>query len=163
MAKGKANFSADNWFERLPFLIDIISVILLFYFAVLLVTTPFYLGRIRESESKKAISQSELAQSLKSLDSYVSILSTHPLFGIMKQAVTAPARSACDDFKTKYLLAGIVSGEENEAILNDRATRDTRFIKTGENIDGAVIQSIKPQSIVLDCSGKQLELAIEEN
>ena len=163
MVKTRMGLSVEVLFERLPFFVNIFLVMALVYFVILLFTTPFYLHRMQEPEVKKSSSNNSYAQSFQDLNYYASIVEAHPLFGVKQQQVIQPTRSACDDFKTKYLLSGIVSGNENEAILNDRSTKETRFVKAGENLDGVAIDQIKTNSVLLNCSGKQLEIAIEGN
>lgn len=158
----KIEMNPMAWLERLPLFVNLISIGVIGYLVVLIVTTPFYLSRLRNPEAKKETSQIGLNGMAQDLSVYLSVLEKHPLFGNIKQA-EGPVRSACSEFKTKYTLSGIVTGGENEAILNEKAGSKTRFVKTGEVIDGVTIEAIKPQSIVLNCSGEQVEAAIEEN
>lgn len=158
----KININPILFLERLPLIINLISIGIVAYFIILIVTTPFYLNRLRNPEIKKEASKTGLNSVLQEANVYLGVMEKHPLFGNVKQT-QAPARSACSDFKARYTLSGIVTGGENEVILNEKAGGKTRFVKAGEVLDGVTIEKIKPQSIVLSCSGEQLEAAIEES
>lgn len=153
--------TSGSWLEHAPLALHVISAGVLVFLVILIVTTPFYINRLREPNVKKTTQAGQTTPALQDLAAYQAILEQHPVFGLMKQKITEPARSACDDFKTKFLLTGIVSGAENEAIFSDRSSRDTRFVKSGDSIENVTVEAVKPQSVVINCAGKQTEIAIE--
>ena len=148
-------------FERLPIALNGASILILLYVVILIVATPFYLSRTNAPAGAKDSWKNASPNSLKEASAYASIFASHPLFGTVAQPVAQAVKSVCDEFKNRFTLTGIVSGEHNEAILSDRSSRETRFAKAGDSLDGASVVEVKPHSLVLDCSGKQLEVGIE--
>lgn len=157
-----------NWFppqislQKINLGILIAAGGVLVYLAVLIVTTPFYLNRIMKSASLNESGAFQTLPDLKDFSYYQNILSEHPLFGVMKQKVAAPTKSACDEFKSKYTLNGVIGGAENEALFNSRSGQQSYYAKAGEVIEGVTIQQIGSGGVTLDCSGQQSEMMIEE-
>ena len=132
------------------------------YLIVLAVTTPYYIRGLYEAGPEEGARLVETLPPLRDLADYQEIITRHSLFGAVKQMSSAPARSACDDFKSKYILAGIVGGAENEALFNSKVGRQTSFVKAGETIEGVTVEKVGAHAVTLNCSGQQMDMAIEE-
>jgi len=160
MAKGF--LKGTSWPEKFGRLLSIIAIILIVYLVILILTTPFYIRRIQDVASERNLGPAQVLPELKDIASYQEVINSHSVFGIVKQKAAAPARSLCDEFKSKYSLTGIVTGSENEALFNSKAGKQTYFAKAGEVIEGVTVKNVDSHSVMLDCSGQQIEVTIEE-
>ena len=158
----KSFLSGSHWQARLSFLIFLMTAGLVIYLVILTITTPFYIHRMREGAREQNIQALQELSSLQPINIYQETVGHHPLFGVLKETTVALVRSSCDEFKSKYLLAGIVGGIENEALFNSKNGKQTYFAKTGEVIEGVTVESVERHRVTLNCSGQKIDMMIEE-
>lgn len=154
--------SEISWAERAGQWLSGIVLLCILYWVFLIVTTPFYVKQMKESVPQTHLDQMKSLPPLEEFSYYQNIISEHPVFGVIKQASNAPTRSACDEFKAKYALAGIIGGAENEALFNSKGGNQTHISKSGEVLEGVTIESVGAHSVSLNCSGQSVEMVIEE-
>ncbi len=161
-ATAKNFLGGNHWQAKLGFLIFLITAVLIGYFVILIVTTPFYVHRMKEGAHEQKARAFQTLPPLQEISAYQESIGRHPLFGASKEKATVPARSSCDEFKSKYQLAGIVGGAENEALFNSKTGKQTHFAKTGEVIEGVAIEAVERHRVTLNCSGQKVDMEIEE-
>ena len=154
--------SGNHWQAKLGLLIFSITAVFTVYFVLLIITTPFYIRRMREGAPEQKAHAFQTLPPLQELSAYQELIGRHSLFGASKEKATVSVRSSCDEFKSKYLLAGIVGGAENEALFNSKTGRQTHFAKTGEVIEGVTIEAVERHRVTLSCSGQKVDMTIEE-
>ncbi len=150
------------WQEQVAFLIYSASLVMICYLAYLLVSSPFYFGRLGMMQLRQDLNEIRNLPQLQSLEIYRNILDEHPIFGVSKQETGVVGKNPCDDFVQNFSLSGIVQGGENEAIFLNKRTRQTNFVTAGENLENITVQAIKEHSVVVVCAGKEKEILIEE-
>lgn len=154
--------NSSSWLSKLRAALHVVAGALLFLLLVLIVTTPIYVRKAKESVPLVSRGQAPSVPTLGDLASYQTIVNEHPAFGIPKQKPTGPIVSACDQLKVKYTLAGIIGGTEMEALFNSKVGGQTTMVKAGEVVEGVTVEAIYPEKVILNCSGKQVDLMIEE-
>ena len=55
---------------------------------------------------------------------------------------------------------GIVTGENNQAIIEDRNLKKTFFIYKGDSLGELKVYDIKNNAVILDYKGEKIELTI---
>lgn len=109
---------------------------------------------LREKESF------ELAK-LKSAEEDQKIFSGHALFfKPVKQE--APKKMTIDQILQPYALSGIIQGASPEALIQNKSTGQTEFVREGQNYKQFKIIQIKSHSIVVAYQGEQKEMFISE-
>lgn len=150
------------WQERLAFLIYSASLVIICYLAYLIISSPFYFGRLGMMQLQQDSNEVRNLPQLQALEVYRSILDEHPIFGASKQEISVASKNSCDDFVQNFSLSGIVQGGENEAIFLNKRTRQTNFVTAGGNLDNITVQTIKEHSVIIACADKEKEILIEE-
>ena len=149
------------WQKRLTALLYLVSAGLIIYLVILIITTPIYIRRMKESVPQAGTNQTRNLPAFQELSAYLDIVAKHPAFGVIKATTPVPTLSACDEFKSKYVLTGIVGGAENEAVFNSKMGQQSYFGRPGETIEGVLIESVESDKVVIDCSGKKVEIIME--
>lgn len=154
-----------SWVERTTVGCYAVSSACFIYLSVLILTTPLYLRHVEESMGMEASGQIDNLPSLSELSVYQEIVARNPVFGVVRQKQMAPTVSACDQFKLKYILAGIIGGTtsaENEALFNSKVGSQSHMAKAGDLVEGVAVVSIQTDKVVIGCDGKQTEITMGE-
>jgi len=149
------------WPLWLSYVMYALSLAVGVYTIFLMVTTPFYVRQQLNVLPHSNLPSIDSLPVLKDVNAYRALLEQHPLFGIKTKEVAAPARSACDEFQQKFVLSGIITGGQSEALFTSKVGDRTHFSHVGESIGGVTIEAIQSQSILISCSGKQVEILME--
>jgi cell division protein FtsL len=64
------------------------------------------------------------------------------------------------DIKANLNLLGIVTGDNNQAIIEDKNLKKTFFLYKGDNIGELKVYDIKNNAVILDYKGEKIELNI---
>jgi len=154
-------FSA-SWYRNLMWAVYGASGLVVGYAIFLVVQSPLYWRSLENPPQGAAAEVAEAVPEVKPLEVYRNILDQHPVFGAAKQETQTVAANPCDQFAATYALAGIVQGGENEALFNNRRTKETHFVKAGESIDQVTIHGIKPHGVIVTCGAAEKEIQLEE-
>ncbi|MDD4909302.1 MAG: hypothetical protein PHR44_01290 [Candidatus Omnitrophica bacterium] len=73
------------------------------------------------------------------------------------QAGGAPKKELRELIKDLALI-GIIADEEPQAIIEDRATRQSYFLKKGEGVNGLEVAEIKENKVVFEYQGERVDL-----
>lgn len=65
-----------------------------------------------------------------------------------------------EDVKKNYALLGIITGDNNQAIIEDKAIKKTFFLYKGDTIGDMIVEDIKNNMVILDCQGEKVQLSI---
>ena len=75
---------------------------------------------------------------------------------IVKKKVAVPK----EDLVKNLNLLGIITGKENQAIVEDKKSKKTMFLYKGDSLGEFTVYDIKEKGIVLDYNGEKIELNI---
>lgn len=118
----------------------------------------------RQGVSQKGAAADEEALSSKPFSEYIDIIGTHNLFkiyeGTTKTQTQTPAQIAPSDLLGSYALAGIISGDNPQAIIEDKKTKNTYFLNKGQNLGNFKIEEILEGKVILELKGQRFELSL---
>jgi hypothetical protein len=69
-------------------------------------------------------------------------------------------RVYADDIKKNFALLGIITGDSNQAIIEDKTIKKTFFLYKGDTIGDMKVEDIKNNMVILDCQGEKIQLSI---
>ena len=138
-----------------------ISGILVAYAIVQIFVIPF---SIRSGSNQAAVSDLQFfrSTSLEPVEKYQRDFSSHALFSKPKAPVAAPVLGLGTLLKP-YALTGIIQGggPEAEALIENKTTKQTYYVRRGEAFDQFKVVQISPHGILVEHQGEQKELFIE--
>ena len=71
-----------------------------------------------------------------------------------------PPSTDAKQFAAKLTLTGIITGDPPQAILEDTETKKTYFVSPGQVVDGAVVESVLENRVILNLQGEKVELGL---
>ena len=71
-----------------------------------------------------------------------------------------PPSMDAKQFAAKLTLTGIITGDPPQAILEDTETKKTYFVSPGQVVDGAVVESVLENRVILNLQGEKVELGL---
>lgn len=74
--------------------------------------------------------------------------------------VKKPVSISKEDILKDLTLLGIITGEDNQAIIEDKKTKKTQFLYKGDSIGDLKVIDIKDSEVMLDYNGERIELRI---
>ncbi len=104
------------------------------------------------------------AKELKPFSYYSEIIGKRQLFKIIASAEakekpkTASAPSL--DAIKNYSLMGVISGENPQAIIEDKKTKQTIYLQKGQSIGELKVTDVQDGKIILESGGETAELSI---
>lgn len=132
------------------------------YFIFCILRPKVYSGRFNSQKlPEESILEEELAsgRDVKSIDAYLKDIGDRQIFN--KIALEEPSKQA-DVVKTDAVkdinLLGIISGDNPQAILEDKNTQKTYYLNIGQSIADFVVEDIKDGRVILNYNGAKLEL-----
>ena len=88
-------------------------------------------------------------------------LFTAPAATPTSSAGPRPSQSAAGKTLTARLtLMGIVSGNPSQAIIEDSETKKTYFVTPGQMVDGALLEQVLDNHVILDLDGEKIDLTL---
>lgn len=166
--EGTAVFSLERvWCSQKTFgIVKWTLFVLLFaacaYFIFCILRPKVYSGRFNSQKlPEESILEEELAsgRDVKSIDAYLKDIGDRQIFN--KIALEEPSKQA-DVVKTDAVkdinLLGIISGDNPQAILEDKNTQKTYYLNIGQSIADFVVEDIKDGRVILNYNGAKLEL-----
>ena len=145
--------------------------LLLFWCLVMVIMVLFLMGinKIGKADWKPAaipghsrVDADVEKREFKPLSYYLDIIGKRNLFKLLavKPKIEKPAvlRPEPSELLKDYTLMGIISGENPQAIIEDRKTKNTYFLNKGQNLGEMLIVDIQEDKVVLEVDGQQLDL-----
>jgi len=118
-----------------------------------------------KAESSAKLGALKQASQLKALTFYMEKSRTRDIFKIGKQAQAEDAPKQATDtvakqqaIVSKYKLVGISWSDNPDAMIEDSTANKTYFLKRGQALDGAKVQAIFKDKVVLSSEGVEVEL-----
>ncbi|MBU4589584.1 MAG: hypothetical protein KKG01_01515 [Candidatus Omnitrophica bacterium] len=74
--------------------------------------------------------------------------------------VKKPVSISKEEILKDLTLLGIITGEDNQAIIEDKKTKKTQFLYKGDSIGDLKVIDIKDSEVMLDYNGERIELRI---
>lgn len=101
---------------------------------------------------------------LKPFSYYSETITQHQLFKIIsapetKEKSKTAAAASLDAIKD-YSLLGVISGENPQAIIEDKKTKQTLYLQKGQSLGEFKISDIQDGKIILESGGQAAELSI---
>lgn len=96
---------------------------------------------------------------IKPLESYLGGIGDRQIFGATTSSKTEKPVSSVDaDLIKDMTLVGIISGENPQAIIEDKKTQKTYYLNQGQFIGEFKVEEIQEGKIILNYQGQQYEL-----
>ena len=123
-------------------------------------------AQLNPAKDKGSISGTDYKiKELKPFSYYSEIIGKRQLFKIIASAETkekskaAPAAASLDAIKN-YSLLGVISGENPQAILEDKKTKQTLYLQKGQSLGEFKVKDVQDGKIILESGGETAELSI---
>jgi len=71
-----------------------------------------------------------------------------------------PKKASAQEIKAKFNLIGIMTGDNNQAIIEDKTLQKTLFLYKGDKVGDCTVEDIKNNTVILDCKGEKIELSM---
>ncbi len=97
-------------------------------------------------------------QRLMPLEAYVGSVENRQLFGNPLPEADQPRNAENPDLIKDINLVGIVSGENPQAIIEDKRLEKTYYVSKGQSIAGFQVEDIQDGKVVLQYNGQRFEL-----
>jgi hypothetical protein len=148
-----------DWQSRISYLFFGLAALTIGYTLVHLITLPLW-GRAKAEKART--SDLALFKSFELVPSanYQKDLATHALFSKVKEQA-APVVIGLNDLIKPYSLTGVISGGQAEALIQNNATKQTYYLKAGEDFDKFKVLEVKNHSAVIGYQNEKKELFIE--
>jgi type II secretory pathway component PulC len=116
--------------------------------------------RFPEVVQKKAIQQKiEPKQEMKPFEFYLEAITNRTIFAnTARQDTQQPAGIASADLIKDINLVGIISGDNPQAVIEDKKAQKTYYVSKGQSIGELQIEDIQEGKIILNYSGQKYEL-----
>lgn len=132
------------------------------YFIFCIFKPGFYSGRFNLQElSRERIFEEQLSigGDLKTVDAYLKDIGNRQIFNnIAPEEPLKQANIIQADVVKDINLLGIISGDNPQAILEDKNTQKTYYLNKGQSISDFVVEDIKEGRVILNYKGQKLEL-----
>ena len=136
-------------------LVEVVALILQF-------TRPVPSVEIRPAGSADAPSgETAAAQPIPSLAAAVQ----RPVF-VSQVASTGgaaevrPPSTDAKELASKLTLTGIITGDPPQAIIENTESKKTYFVSPGQTVDGAVVDKVLENRVILNLQGEKVELGL---
>lgn len=123
-------------------------------------------AQINPAKDEDSISSPDYkAKELKPFSYYSEIIGKRQLFKIIAAAESkekskaAPNAASLDAIKN-YSLLGVISGENPQAIIEDKKTKQTIYLQKGQSIGELKVTDVQDGKIILESGGQTAELSI---
>lgn len=104
-------------------------------------------------------SREEAEQEIKPYEFYAQGLKNRRIFAHRSVQETEPPSSAVEVDSIKDItLIGIISGDNPQAVIEDKKTQKTSYITKGQNVGEYRVEDIQEGKIILNYRGKKFEL-----
>ncbi len=127
----------------------ILVAVIIVIFAVFLLDVFVFKNKNPEMPQNVLIKESEVQPVKEDIQEDADIVKEPP-------EDTAPVQ----DVKADLNLLGIVTGDNNQAIIEDKNLKKTFFLYKGDNIGELKVYDIKGNAVILDYKGEKIELNI---
>lgn len=148
-----------SWQPVASFILFLAAGCLLLYALIRLLMIPFSMQAVSSPTAASELRIFRLSH-LEPLEKYQSDFSSHALFSKPKAVIQAPIRGI-DELLKPYLLTGIIQGGAPEALIQNTATSQTYFLKSGETFDQFEVLEVRSHSVLIGYQNEQKELLIE--
>lgn len=148
------------WAFQISYLFFLGAILIAGYALVQIVFIPFRLHSELNPSGSGPLPSFQFV-SLKPLDAYLEQFRTHALFYVPK-APEVIKKSGISELVARYEVTGLIQGAEPEALIQNRASKQTYFVQAGEQFDELKLVEIREHSIMVDYGGEQMEMSIQE-
>lgn len=166
-AKAKGN--AKQFSLKKYLTINNITIIILVLAAIFLIISFTYTpsaptaNNLSDIKSEKAAVKGQEAKSdKKPYDYYLSSIKGRDIFGVSyEQQKTEKLNSGAEASSMKDLnLMGVISGENPQAIIEDKKTQKSYYVSKGQSVGDFEVEDIKEGKVILIKDGKKFELTL---
>lgn len=147
------------------YLVLILSVLVLYFLADLVFVRPYKNVQLLVSKTVAEQNSRTLADDMKKIAAvkeYSAYSGAAPGRGVFGQAQSGPAASedvaAQGSISDRVGLVGIITGDNPQAIIEDKKAQKTYYLNKGQSFDGYVVEEILEGKVTLDYEGKKISL-----
>ena len=110
-------------------------------------------------ENNTAAQSDDINQNQKPLEYYLEGIKSENIFGAPASAgENASPAAAATDLAKDITLVGIISGEDPQAVIEDKKTQKTYYLRKGQSFGETKLEDIQEGKIILEDKGKRYEL-----
>jgi type II secretory pathway component PulC len=115
--------------------------------------------KLPEIEQETAVrTQEETREAAKSFEYYQSVMGNRNIFSQSLGQDNLPASGINIDITKDINLVGIITGENPQAVIEDKKTQKTYYVTKGQFIGEIQIEDIKEGKIIISYRGQRFEL-----
>jgi type II secretory pathway component PulC len=162
--KEKLHLSAKRYLSFFsPQKLILFSFIAVVIYLIILFINPLFEAKITFAElGQGKINEPiiELKQDMKPYEFYLKGIRSRKIFANASSLESKPVSIASADLIKDINLVGIVSGEEPQAIIEDKKSQKTYYLKKSQFIGDFQVEEVLEGRIVLNYNGKKYELSL---
>jgi type II secretory pathway component PulC len=118
------------------------------------------ISRVSVSGTAASFARGVMPIEVKSYSHYSNMISGKSIFGVSSDAQAESQADASDSSGDSVGLVGIVSGNNPQAIVEDKKGQKTYYITKGQSVNGITVDDIGEGSVTLDYKGKKMTLSL---
>ncbi|MFH1381145.1 MAG: hypothetical protein ABIH57_03130 [Candidatus Omnitrophota bacterium] len=117
-------------------------------------------GGIPYVKDDSTVEDESLAPKKESFSSFLKDIQGKELFTapFLKGEKTSPKEVI--DISKRFILVGIITGDEPQAIIEDTKTEKTHYLYKGQSVSGVTIKEISTGRVVLEYEGEEFALVL---
>ncbi len=148
------------------YLIIALGIITSYFLADLIFVRPYRnIEKIAEKSAlaslgKPGALESKGAVIVKEYESYSSAVSNKNVFGPYSERALSGADNAAasGDISERLGLVGVVTGNNPQAIIEDKKNQKTYYLNKGQSFDGYIVEEISEGKVTLNNGGNRISL-----
>ncbi len=145
-AQGKIKLKKElHVFTKVNFILIGLIVLIVIIFLIDVLTAPNYKGSVLEAD----LPEQEVLPVAKNLDEE---------FEDIEIDIRESSRVSKSEMLQDLNLLGVITGDDNQAIIEDKKTKRTFFLYKGDNFREFKVDDIKEGSVTLDYQGERIDL-----
>ncbi len=95
---------------------------------------------------------------VKDYSAYSDSVTGKSVFGKTQAQVPGEDVNTADSITERVGLVGIISGDNPQAIIEDKKAQKTYYLTVGQSFDGYLVEQVGDDKVVLDYEGKKISL-----
>lgn len=131
------------------------------YLAISLIYPRFAMKEISlpKAQTLKVEEEIQPSKEVKPFDYYLEVVGTRKVFGSSSERpLEKPPEIMGTEMMKDFVLVGIISGENPQAVIEDKKNHKTYYVTKGQVIAGMQVEDIREGKIILNADGKKYEL-----
>lgn len=144
----------------------IVAILLLLYLVIdIIMVSPYKNANSKISDLSVAglagsSAQAVMPVEMKSYAYYSNRMPSRSIFGAGSYSDTDSVSGSAVVTDDSVGLVGILTGNDPQAIVEDKKSQQTYYLKKGQSVNGITLEDIGDGRVTLDCRGKKITLLL---